>query len=490
VVEAAGTGGEDLDIPYYEGRFSRGLRDSQAILVGAGEPYTGMPHDFSNFGSRVDIQGWGSGVMTIGYDNIVPGAGTDARQRYRESFGGTSSASPIVAGAAAAIQSIRLVYGLPVLTSAQMRQLLRDTGTSGLSSPRQIGPLPNLRRAIDSLHLPSLPASEWPTFSDFQTDSVPVVVQTNSGAFTCFVIRNSRLWWRTQSEPFHEWGSWLQLGDQPLIGRLAAVLNRDGCLEVFARGTDRALWHTAQLSPGAGSAWSGWRSLGGGFSGDPTVTLNQDGRLEIFARGLNDELWSIRQLPTNRSWEYLTPNLGGRLASRAAIAHQADGSLTIFARWKDNTVRYLLRDPRGMWSGWQHAGGLTRSEPVLAKNADGRLEVFVHGLDDALWHLWQNPGGSWSSWASLGGNMARNSAPTVALNPFGNLVTFVHWNDNTVRHIWQIPEPPYWSSWDISGRDIGGNINSDVTASFHPDGQCDLFARAWNGTIVNVSHRF
>ena len=35
----------------------------------------------------------------------------------------------------------------------------------------------------------------------------------------------------------------------------------DGRLEVFARGTDNALWHIWQTAPNNG--WSGWASLGG-----------------------------------------------------------------------------------------------------------------------------------------------------------------------------------------------------------------------------------
>jgi hypothetical protein len=34
-----------------------------------------------------------------------------------------------------------------------------------------------------------------------------------------------------------------------------------GTLEVFARGTDNALWHIRQTAPGG--PWSAWASLGG-----------------------------------------------------------------------------------------------------------------------------------------------------------------------------------------------------------------------------------
>jgi hypothetical protein len=37
--------------------------------------------------------------------------------------------------------------------------------------------------------------------------------------------------------------------------------NEDGRLEVFARGTDNALWHIWQTAPNNG--WSSWASLGG-----------------------------------------------------------------------------------------------------------------------------------------------------------------------------------------------------------------------------------
>ena len=55
-----------------------------------------------------------------------------------------------VVGAAADIQGIRIARGLPVYNSQEMRALLRATGTAQASSPQQIGPLPDLRTAIDA----------------------------------------------------------------------------------------------------------------------------------------------------------------------------------------------------------------------------------------------------------------------------------------------------------------------------------------------------
>ncbi len=91
---------------------------------------------------------------------------------------------------------------------------------------------------------------------------------------------------------------------------VAAARNADGRLEVFGLGTDNALWHDWQTTPGG--AWSGWSSLGGGWSSwapldgtitsDPVVTNDQDGRLEAFAHGTDSALWHVWRTAPNGNW--------------------------------------------------------------------------------------------------------------------------------------------------------------------------------------------
>jgi subtilisin family serine protease len=154
VIEAAGNGGEDLDHRAYDRRFDRTRRDSGAIMVGAGgPPREGFDDrarlDFSNYGGRVDVQGWGRKVATLDYGDLQRCAGAD--RHYTNEFAGTSSASPIVAGAAILVQSYAKQQGR-TLTPREVRDVLRATGTPQTSDPKQqIGPRPDLARALPTL---------------------------------------------------------------------------------------------------------------------------------------------------------------------------------------------------------------------------------------------------------------------------------------------------------------------------------------------------
>ncbi len=157
VVEAAGNGAEDLDHEEYRGKLDRKKRDSGAIMVGAGAPaLEGWKDrsrlDFSNYGSRVDVQGWGRMVASLDYGDLQ---GCDATHRkYTNTFAGTSSASPIVAGAALLVESIVKTQRKCTLAPRDIRTVLTETGSPQTDGPhgsakQQIGPRPDLARAIE-----------------------------------------------------------------------------------------------------------------------------------------------------------------------------------------------------------------------------------------------------------------------------------------------------------------------------------------------------
>jgi len=154
VVEAAANGSSNLDDPIYNGYFDRQVQDSGAILVAATDTTPGLPACWTNWGSRIDLHGWGSHVTTLscmtpaGCEPLFDGGDNDENRSYTANFSGTSSASPIVAGAAGSAQGIaRALHGKPI-EPLELRRLLVDTGTPQQASSQHIGPLPNLCRLI------------------------------------------------------------------------------------------------------------------------------------------------------------------------------------------------------------------------------------------------------------------------------------------------------------------------------------------------------
>ena len=154
VVEAGGNGYYDTDLLSWFG-------DSGAMIVGAGGAYAGGPWPagdlqrlaFSSYGSRFNLQGWGEDVVTTGYSDLYSAMGTN--YWYTATFSGTSSASPIVAGAAACCVGYWVANGNPAgtLTPSLLRAALMSTGTLQIFPPAgNIGPRPNLMGAFAYLY--------------------------------------------------------------------------------------------------------------------------------------------------------------------------------------------------------------------------------------------------------------------------------------------------------------------------------------------------
>lgn len=181
VIETAENGGQNLDdLIYSTGNGGNWpflpQNRSGAILVGAGASLDGSstessPLSFANYGSCVDVQNWGENIVTTGYGDLYDAEGTNLY--YTATFGGTSGATPIVVGEAALLQSIYQNATGRLLTSPQIKTLLRNTGSPETSGAypvfANIGPLPNVLLAVPTA---------------LATNGPPVVIQYSTNVTT------------------------------------------------------------------------------------------------------------------------------------------------------------------------------------------------------------------------------------------------------------------------------------------------------------------
>jgi hypothetical protein len=210
VVEAGGNGARNLDNnlyntpqigfpPTWRNPFNPANPGSGAVVVGAGAPPQGThgnDHgpdrsrlDFSNYGSRVDVQGWGREVTSTGYGDLQGGPAPD--KWYTDQFSGTSSASPIVVGALGCVQGCLRAAGRTLLTPEDARRLLRDTGSPQQDAPgrprtQRIGNRPNLRAILTRLlNLPAPDmAQDGGIARGVQVQAGTVVINIRGGGVT------------------------------------------------------------------------------------------------------------------------------------------------------------------------------------------------------------------------------------------------------------------------------------------------------------------
>ena len=144
---AAGNGGRDLgDEATFGPVYAAPELRSGAILVGASAGPQKIRAADSNHGTAIDASGHGRFVGTTGYGDLFdPG---DATRRYTASYGGTSAAAPMVAGALTAAIGVLTADGAPPPSVEALRRALRATGTPIAGD---VGPRPDLPRLLEHL---------------------------------------------------------------------------------------------------------------------------------------------------------------------------------------------------------------------------------------------------------------------------------------------------------------------------------------------------
>lgn len=239
--------------------------------------------------------------------------------------------------------------------------------------------------------------------------SSPAIVAAAVGRLDVFARgTDNAIWQRTWTGS--TWTSWQSLGGNLTSGPSAA--GSPGRIDIFARGADNALWHRTWN----GTAWLAWESLGGTLSSDPSAATSGPSDVMVFARGTDNAIWS-------RSWNGTAwaawQSLGGTLTSAPGSVSWAGGRIDVFARGTDKALWHRAWNGT-VWLSWESLGGTLSSGPDAASCASGRLDVFALGTDAQLWRRSFN--GSWASWTPLGGQWTVDPGAVCSASPTVNLV--------------------------------------------------------------------
>ena len=289
--------------------------------------------------------------------------------------------------------------------------------------------------------------------------SDPAAVSWGAGRLDVFARGSDNALWHKWFDG--QWSAWESLGGSLASGPDVTSWG-SGRLDVFARGTDNTLQHRYY-----DKGWSNWESLGGGITSDPSAVAWGPGRLDVFARGGDNALWHIWFAGAWSKWELL----GGVLASGPDASSWGTDRLDVFAVGTDRSLQY--KSYAGTWSDWTSLGGGLTSDPAAVSWGKDRIDVFARGGDNALWHIWY--AGGWSRWEGLGG--ALGSGPDAATRGSGTLDVFALGGDRT---LYRLAFNGAWSAWE----GLGGPSLSTTTYTAPTSSKLSL---ATSGSLLTTT---
>jgi len=134
--------------PFLLNKFDLSVKNSGALMIAATNSGANVTRRASsNYGTRIDLNGWGNSTSSAGLlGTTLFNGGTN--RTYSQGIAATSDATAIVAGATASLQGFNKQTNGTTLEPDTIRGLLTATGTAEPSGV-EVGVRPDLKAAID-----------------------------------------------------------------------------------------------------------------------------------------------------------------------------------------------------------------------------------------------------------------------------------------------------------------------------------------------------
>ena len=393
---------------------------------------------------------------------------------FFNSDSGTSAATPIAAGVVALLKQAR-----PGLTQDQVKDALKttakDIGAGGWDPYAGAGII-RARAAFDATS--SIPSSSGPVAAWAANRLDVFAVGTNSALY--------HKWWNGSA-----WGPSLT-GYEAMGGVIQGSpeivswgANR---LDAFVVGTNSALYHKWWNGSAWGPSLTGYENMGGTILGHPRAVSWGPNRLDVFVVGTNSALhhkwWNGSAWgPSLTGYE----NMGGTILGSPEVVSWGANRLDVFVVGTDSALYHKWWNGSA-WgpslTGYEYMGGTIQGQPRVVSWGPNRLDVFVVGMDSALYHKWWNGtawGPSLTGWEKMGGTI-QGSPEAVAWGP-NRLDVFVVGTDSALYHKW-------WngSAWgpSLTGyENMGGTIVGQPRAVAWGPNRLDVFVVGTNSALYH-----
>ncbi|MCX5208382.1 glycoside hydrolase family 27 protein [Kitasatospora sp. NBC_00240] len=253
----------------------------------------------------------------------------------------------------------------------------------------------------------------------------PAVVSSAGGVDVFVRGTDNALWANTYKNG--AWGSWVNLGGTLSASPTAASLGRDR-IDVFVRSTDGKVYQkTFQQTPGASDLPAYWYDVKWTTSwvgqdapnattivGAPTAVASLN-RIDLFARGTDNALWQKSYV--SGEWTGWTKR-GGTLSSSPTAVSGHPGQIEVFAALSPTgNIGQLSWTATGGWSStWYDLGRAGTGAPTASQVGD-RINVYIRATDNTLWQWYRIGTGPTGTWQQLDSTTKLTGNPAAAAHP-------------------------------------------------------------------------
>ena len=276
------------------------------------------------------------------------------------------------------------------------------------------------------------------------------------------------------------WSPYMQIAPNPVKGIAAASCQNS--LDVFAIGTDDALYHNSQsgIFFPIGN-WSGYGPVAPKPIKRVAATSTQCGVYDVFVMGTDNTLYHKHY--TNGVWSGYE-QLGSNQIKGVAATSLSSGRLDVFVIGTDDAL-YHKQYVNGVWSGYEQLGSNQIKAVAATWVSSNHLDVFVIGSNDSLYHK-QYVNGGWSGYEPVGSETEFPITGVAAASLGGGRsdVFVIRRDDNTVYH--QSNPNGVWTGYESLGR---VNKVKSIAATSTFAGWLDLFAIGTNDAVWQKSYR-